>query len=71
MIFDRKKFVTAVLGKDHPNVIKEGEEGPEAPSTLSAIMSEFIDAVHAKDVEGAAAALKACLYACQEEDSGE
>lgn len=58
MMGDKKGAVNAILGPD-PKDMKE--EGPDdGTESLHACVSEFIDAVHAKDVDAAASALKAC-----------
>lgn len=57
MIGNKKRVLTQILGAD-PN---ENQGNESSPDYLKTCVSEFIDAVHAKDVEGAMNALKACL----------
>lgn len=52
---DRKKQITQILGP------RDGEQEGSSDGALHACVSEFLDAVHAHDVDGACAALKACF----------
>lgn len=55
---DRKKMVTQIMGD--PN--KAEDESP-----LHTVMGEFIDAVHAHDIEGAVTCLKSAIAHCSGE----
>lgn len=63
---DKKKALNAILGQD-PN----SGEGESPPDYLKECVSEFIEAVHSKDVEGAASALRACFSELGQENGGE
>lgn len=63
LLYDKKKALTHILGK----VPAEGEVEGGDESPLKTCVSEFIDAVHAKDVEAATSALKACFSALEAE----
>lgn len=56
MMGEKKRAIESILGPDPKDMKDEGEE----TSSLHHCMSEFIDAVHAKDVDGAVAAFNAC-----------
>ncbi len=53
---DKKRAVNLILGPR-----EEEKQGEAEQSALSACMSEFIESVHAKDVEAAISSLKSCL----------
>lgn len=63
----KKHVLTQILGAD-PREKKEEEGGQ--PSSLHSCVSELIDAIHSKDVEGAANALRACVAECSSEEYG-
>lgn len=56
MLGSKKKTIDQILG---PPKEEKGDESPL--SSLDACISELIDAIHAKDVEGVKSSLKACL----------
>ncbi len=60
---DKKRAVNLILGPRE----EEKQEGAEQ-SALSACMGEFIEAVHAKNVDAAISALKSCYAEMQSED---
>ncbi len=53
---DRKRTMTQILGDDP----REKKEEPSEGEALKSCVSEFIEAVHAKDVDAATQALKSC-----------
>ena len=55
---DRKRLVSQIMGDSNK------AEGPEMGS-LHVCMTEFINAVHEKDVSAAESAFKACYAACE------
>jgi hypothetical protein len=61
MMGDKKKMLTAILGPH-----KEVEEMPSVDE-METIMQEFIECVHGKDAQGAAAAFKAACALCDSE----
>lgn len=56
MLGAKKNVVNQILGDPEKEKSKD-----ESQDSLGTCMQEFIDAVHAKDVEGAKAAFKACI----------
>ncbi len=64
IIQNKKHYLTQILGPD-PAEEKEAEAGD---SGLRTCVSEFIDAVHNKDVEGAVNAFKACFASLEAGD---
>lgn len=58
---DRKKILGSILGPDPREIEKDNEARETSPQALHECVSEFIDAVHNHDVDGAVSALKACL----------
>lgn len=61
----RKQFVSQLAGGSVKDNEGRGDE------TLHACVSEFIEAVHSKDVEGAAQALKSCFLELDSSQEGE
>lgn len=64
----RKAALAIILGgmKPKPEESAEGDSAEESPDMgLETAMSEFIDAVHAKDAKGAAAAFKSAMELCE------
>lgn len=59
MMGDRKRQAAAILG-DEP---KEKEKEPEGEA-LKTIIEEFIDCIHARDIDGALAAFKSAVAEC-------
>lgn len=60
MMGKKKEVLSQILGPDDA----EAKEGDGQPSSLHACVQELIDAIHGKDVEAAASALKACVAEC-------
>lgn len=56
LMADKKRMVTQILGE-----LPQKEADVSGEDSLTVCVSEFIDAVHNKDVEAAKAALKACF----------
>lgn len=56
MMGDRKKTVNQILGDPKE---KKGDESPS--DSLGECIKELIDSIHAKDVEGAKSAFRACI----------
>lgn len=61
-----KKMSSIIMAKARPGGPVEpiAEEGSEAPELMAAV-EDFIGAVHAKDVAGAAAALRSAFDCCE------
>lgn len=56
----RKRLIAGVLGPRE----EEQEASPESTDELHAIVEELVNAIHAKDVGGVRAALKAAIHCC-------
>lgn len=60
IIQNKKSLINQIMGD--PNKAEGPEEG-----SLHVCMTEFVNAVHEKDISGAESAFKACFAACEAE----
>lgn len=56
-----KGVLSEILGPEH-------EEGESSPGSLHTCMHELIEAIHARNVPDAVAALKACVAECESDE---